>query len=210
MMMLRKISVIFISCLALLLQTGIVAYADYDEPETAVTNVPPSTMTAYLTNDNGTAVPVLGQLSDCQKISNDTYESTYTYDVLRSVIDNDKTSSGTDSTISVRFYLTIGYKYDNSNGKYLLTRVSGSWKFLDDQVRVTNVTVTYGCSDLLGASQSGSKAVSNDFSFNTGFTKYALKDAGGSGLDGVIGAYLNATLKRGASSSWSFKLENYV
>ena len=170
---------------------------------------PSKTMTAYLTDSSGNTAPVIGNISDFKRISQDTYESTYAYDILRSTIDTSKTTSDSDSTVSIRFYLTINYKYNNSNNKYLLTKVSGKWTYLDPQVSVSNASVTYGCSDLTIA-QYGTKAVSNNFSFNTGFTKYVLVDVGQVGFDGQVGAYLNATLKRGASSSWTFKLENYV
>lgn len=101
-----------------------------------------------------------------------------------------------DNSISVKSYLTIRYK-KNSSGFVLLTSVSGKWVVADHTVSVTRAKLRYGCGNEGGGNPSVSRIVSNNFSYNTGYTHYVAMGT----TMATAGANLELELKHG-SSTW--------
>ncbi|MBS6560504.1 MAG: hypothetical protein KH355_09565 [Clostridiales bacterium] len=163
---------------------------------------PPATLVGYLKDENGESITVEGHLVSTPQLLSDEYSATYEYDLYST--SNSLTSNEKDSKKAVQAYITIKYKTNNSSPTgYLLTGVSGYWTILKTGTSVTSASLTYGCSGFLPTPTTQNKtiAVSNHFSYTTGFTKYVVPDYG------AMGANLTLKLKQG-STTWSFFMIN--
>lgn len=112
----------------------------------------------------------------------------------------------TDSTISVRAYSTIYFETKKTNGvDYMrLTRTKGGWTILDNQVSLSNKTVTYGTNGMNVATQTRTSNISGktyDITVDPAF-KYVI-----TATDHKVGATTSAKLTRG-SKSWTLRLDN--
>lgn len=176
----------------------------------------PDTITAYLESDTGEIYEVTGHLankrsiSPCNAISESDSSATYEF-ILYSSQDYTLSTNGTDGSISVRAYLTIEYR-TMSNGastEYLLTKVSGSWSILDPRTSVTSAYLNYGCtgfsSSNVAVTQDNHCYVNNNFSINTGYTKYVI-DSGYAD----VGCNLKLNLQIATTRIWSFTLYNNI
>lgn len=172
----------------------------------------PSRIEAYLIADSGEVMSVIGQkvdlsqeISELSASSSSEESSTYVFS-LYSNPSYTLTANEMDGSLSVRVYLTIKYTTRNSPAEYLLTNVSGSWEILDSRVSITKAELEYGCTGFYPsyAEQSGSKEVSNNFSYDTGFTKYIIPEGG------VLGSYLTLDLLMGQTRQWDFVIKNYL
>lgn len=179
--------------------------------------LPPENAIGYLQSEEGSITPIIGYLQDVPCPVSDSELSgsvTYMFPVeARLIKSKETTQSDTDNTYSVRYYLTLSYKYDDTKDKHLLTAVSGYWTILDSKVRVTDAMLSYGCNDAFGAGSNQicyNLSVSNHFSVSTGFKNYVQKNTVGEPFDGAVGAYLVSTLRRGAASNWTFKITNML
>ena len=135
-------------------------------------DVIPETMVSYLTDEAGNVTVLEGTLVETPILLSDgEYSATYEYEVATSALDNDKTTTGTDNSVSVRARTTIHYQTQNSPTEYKLTAVEGYWTILDNSVSVTNSSLTYVCRNLLsGRGQYNSISnVNNNFYYATGF-----------------------------------------
>ena len=164
-------------------------------------------MTGYLYDDEGNCLEVTGYLVDTNDLTVRSIEDgtslTYAYNL--SATDFSTTASSPDSGYSSTVYLTIHYT-TRPIGNYtesLLTSVSGYWEIEDSRVSVTSANVSYVCIGLGTSYQSGSRSVSNNFSVNTGFFKYASE------VDQTLGATLTLKYLMGTSRTWTFTLPNY-
>lgn len=154
---------------------------------------------------------VKGNLIRTEVTSSDSISCTYSYNISLVSNGGSQTIPGTDKTYSITAYNTIEWTptYVGGTLYVLLTKVSGSWTYLDSQVIVSNCTINYGCmgTQVSGGpvNQSGSKnPTSNSFSYNTGFTQSV-----GVGLLGCnVGNSMTLTLKRGTASTWTLVVEN--
>ena len=116
-----------------------------------------------------------------------------------------------DSSYSVKAYITCYFVTKDKDKLWLLTKVTGGYTISDYSVSVTSQALKYGCSGLTSTNGVGTTQVkdqkpqSSKWSYNTGFTKYVVKNAGL--LSATIGANNKLSLKRG-SSKWTFTVTN--
>ncbi len=110
-------------------------------------------------------------------------------------------ANDTDSSLSARAYITIGYE-KTSDDYVLLKQVSGRWTILDQSVTAGKLAkVNYGCtSAFVGSKQARQMSVTNNFGFTTGFSEMVPISAG------TMGANLTVNLSHG-SSNWSFTVD---
>ncbi len=162
-----------------------------------------------LTSEDGEQTQVLGELVSARVVDQDKIACTYSYDVSLPRGSGSNTEEGEDSSISITAYNTIEWQTSTIQGytHCVLTRVSGSWSFIDQQVIVDNCAIEYSC-DGIGEDgavrQSGSKpSVSNNYSYATGFSEYVQVPS----LGLRIGQKQTFSLQRG-SSTWTFTLNN--
>lgn len=159
-----------------------------------------------LVDDSGNSVLVEGELIESNvklnSIDSSDIEQTYKYS-LYATKTGELTTSERDGSISIEVYLTINY---NENGDlYLLTKVSGSWKFLD-RASVTKAQLTYGCNGFGVYNQDNTRTVSNNYSISTGFSKYVNSNFGTMGQTLVLD--LKMTNNFGNSRYWTFTTQN--
>lgn len=160
----------------------------------------------YLISDTGESLFVEGRRVNTP-ITLLSDENTVTYEfILYGNPEYILSGNQTDGSESIRVYLNLHYKTqpNGQNSEYLLIKVTGNWDILDSRVSVSSASLTYGCSDT-GHSQSGTKAVNNNFSVNTGFSGYVLPEMGG-----ICGATLTTNLKMGSTRTWSFVMKNNI
>lgn len=168
---------------------------------------PNGTVIGYLVDESGNKFEVEGKLVNSVLRNNDGVNSaTYEFNLYSS--NNTLTTNEADGSYSVRAYLTIEYKTQNAPTEYLLTKVSGYWNILDSSVTVTNAKLSYGCTGRFPDqiwTQTKTLNVSNNFSYNTGFSKYVTDDTWS-----TVGADLTLDLKMGTSRTWSFTIINQI
>lgn len=129
-----------------------------------------------------------------------------------------KTNEDWDTSLSVKAYSTIYYKYvtPSSGGKIgvLLTSATGGWTISDASVSISNRSVTLGCNGGVSAYSGGGTVANqtlqyypsgNTFSYSTNFTKYVETDA-----FSTVGCNTQCTLKRGTSSTWTLSSQNRI
>lgn len=185
---------------------GVLAQPVVAGAEEANSPEPQETVSAYLENENGERIEVIGKLvPSIQPYSENGEESaTYVFDL--SSADPELTMTDNDITLSVKAWLKIRFRRGDNGASVLLTGVSGGWTRMDSTVDITNVSLNYGCVDI-GPVTSGQKrsisSVSNNFSYNTGFTQYVPTAVG------TAGANMFLSLRRGtAGSTWTFHIQN--
>ena len=160
---------------------------------------------AYLENEDGETTEVAGhRISQIQpnQIDNDA-QITYAFAVTAA--DLGITKDQWDGSIAVHAFLTIRYLTQNNDLHVLLTSVNGHWEIADPSVRVTNVSLRYGCDDmsLFGRQAREISSVGNYFNYNTGFQTYAMA------TNGVVGANILMNLQHGAAgSTWTLYVKN--
>lgn len=181
--------------------------------------MPPQTMEAYLTDDNGKVSITNGELISYNvvNISNNLSDVSATYkfdlcsngDEIKAISKSSSTQtvSGVDGGCSSHVYLVIYYYYRDIPAEYLLYRVAGHWIISDSKVSVKSASLDYGCT---GKGSSGSTAqttynvsVNNHFSVNTGYNHYVYNNA-----IGTLGATLNMVYQMGSSRTWTYTLTN--
>lgn len=162
-----------------------------------------------LTAEDGTTTEIAGELVSAHMVGDNRVACTYAYDVTLPKGTGSTTEQDTDQSVSIRAYNTVEWDTTKVNGytHCLLTRVSGSWVYLDQQVTVTNCAIQYMCWGVGTsgtASQTGSKpSVNNNYSYATGFTKNVQIPSMGL----LICQKQTFSLKRGGST-WTFVLDN--
>ena len=157
---------------------------------------------------SGGTGPVRGALvsagsTDTPGVHYVTYEYTLASPSYDRVVTN--TTNDTDSTNSVRAYLTVEYTTldDGMYTSYLLLSVSGYWTILDSDVQVEYATLYYGCESFFPypIEQHDTKNnVSNHFSYDTGYTQYIYTE------NGAMGATLYLHLRDSSGDEWTFEL----
>lgn len=168
---------------------------------------PQEMVSAYIENEDGERKEIEGQLVPSSSIQtfDVSGEKSATYVFSVSPSDLGLTKSQLDGSYSVRAYLTIRYRMMSSDTLVLLTGVSGYWTISDRTVRVTNVSLRYGCDDmfLMGRQSNEIASVSNNFSYDTGYQEYAAVACG------VAGANIEVDMQHGtAGSTWSMYIQN--
>lgn len=189
-----------------------------------------TTMSAYLTDDQGNTELVIGRLVDTncgdgasihqlsETDNDDNIYATYQFDVYSDgetmsaqALSTTVTESGIDSGYCSTVYLTIKcYHTGEIDDKYLLTNVSGHWSVSDPKASVKSAKLQYGCKNLADNSTANQveygRAVSNNFSVNTGFKVYVPKFNFGT----TVRAALTLTYLMGTARTWTFTLYNTI
>ena len=170
------------------------------------------TATAYMRNvTTGEIVPILCTAVDTPMIAamGNEYAQTYEYyvptDALRGV-ELPGRVDGLDDSYSVHGYLTIWYKQKNTPVEYLLTGVEGRWDILDSSVSVVGAEAEATCTGTFPepTEQFDERSVTNNFSYDTGFTDYVTTVAGGS-----VGATLTIYITHNGNHVWELNIPKY-
>lgn len=164
----------------------------------------PQTKVAYLYDDEGNCVEVIGHLVEANPIhilsEDESTSLTYAFD-LRATIFDSKLEQNPDAQNVSTVYSTISYYQDGSS--YLLTSVAGSWTIYNSAASVRSAVVEYSCFSGESPAASGIRSVSNDFYIGTGFSTYV------SGFGLTVGANLSLTYVMN-SRTWTFTLPNFI
>ena len=178
-------------------------------PGKPMENYSEMTVSAYLKNQQGEVIEVVGTpvaLQQNRGMEPGEKYSTFAFDVIVPRANHSHTVDDTDDSASVRAYLNVGYKTDDSTPtNFLLTSVSGGYTILDQQVRVDEARLSYVCNGVFPSPGTSSqivldRVVGSSFSYNTGFTQYV------SSYGGLIGGKVNLDLARGTSNYWDFEV----
>ena len=172
----------------------------------------PQTSVGILETDEGTKYAVKGEMVAVAtpKSSNDSTKVTYKYDVpVSPKAGGSSTVHGNDGAIASTVYLTVDFLSKSNPTQYLLTGVSGYWTVNVPNVGVSSAYVSYTCSGRFPANTHQSRlnrAVNNNFSLQTGFTKYVVENDAAT----KIGANLKLNYIMGSTRTWSFTLYNDI